>query len=108
MRGDPAGPAAFARGLIELHAPEARTLLELGCGTGAVLELLPFDLTGVDLSEEMLRVARAKRPGARFVHGDMTTLALGETFDVVLCIADAINHLRPFAQWERVFARSRE
>ena len=108
MRGDPAEPAAFVRELIEKHAPDARTLLELGCGTGALLQLLPYESTGVDLSEEMLRIARAKLPRARFVQGDMTSLALGETFDVVVCVADAINHLRPFAQWEKVFARAWE
>ena len=37
----------------------------------------------------------------------MTTLDLGETFDAVVCVADAINHLRPFRAWERAFARAR-
>jgi SAM-dependent methyltransferase len=38
----------------------------------------------------------------------MTALALGETFDVAVCVADAVNHLRPFAQWEALFARAHE
>jgi SAM-dependent methyltransferase len=110
MRGDPAEPAAYVRGLIAKHHPTAETLLELGCGTGAILEHLAaeYRVTGVDLSAEMLRIAGTKVPQARLVQGDMTRLDLGETFDVVVCIADAINHLRPFAKWESVFARAHE
>ena len=51
-----------------------------------------YDVSGVDRSEAMLDVARRKLPGARLVHDDMTTVDLGETFDVVLCVYDSINH----------------
>jgi SAM-dependent methyltransferase len=108
MRGDAAGPAAYVRELIAKHHPSADSLLELGCGTGSVLAELARDyrVTGVDLSQPMLDVARTKLPDVRLVQGDMTTVDLGETFDVVVCVADAINHVRPFAQWEAVFARA--
>jgi SAM-dependent methyltransferase len=110
MRGDAAGPAAYVRELIEKHHPAAATLLELGCGTGSILDHLQagYRVTGVDLSPEMLRIAAAKVPHARLVRGDMTTVDLGETFDVAVCVADAINHLRPFKQWEAAFARAHE
>jgi SAM-dependent methyltransferase len=38
----------------------------------------------------------------------MTEVSLGETFDVVLCVFDSINHLLTFARWEAVFDRARE
>src|SRR4051812_23582726 len=102
MRGDPAEPARVVRGLLERYAPGAGTLLELACGTGSVLELLArdYDVTGVDLSPAMLALARERLPNVPLVEGDMTTLDLGETFDAVVCVADAINHLRPFSAWE--------
>lgn len=108
MRGDQSQPVAYVRGLIERHKPDAQTLLELGCGTGAVLELLQdrYAVTGVDLSAEMLRVARRKLPRARLVRADATALDLGERFDVVLCIGDVVNHLRPFRRWEALFAHA--
>jgi SAM-dependent methyltransferase len=111
MRGGEAeAAAAYVRALVDRHHPSAETLLELGCGTGAVLEQLAsrYDVTGVDLSDEMLRVARKKLRHVRLVHGDITGVRLGETFDVVISVADVVNHLRPFRKWEALFARARE
>lgn len=108
MRGDQAAPVAYIAGLIEKHHPGTETLLELGCGTGAVLEQLQerYTVTGVDLSQSMLRIARTKLPRARLFRRDITTVDLGETFDAVICVADVVNHLRPFRAWEALFARA--
>ena len=108
MRGDQAAHVEYIRSLIEKHHPTAATLLELGCGTGSVLEQLEarYAVTGVDLSPQMLRIARTKMPHARLLRKDITTLELGETFDVVVCVADVVNHLRPFRAWESLFARA--
>jgi predicted TPR repeat methyltransferase len=96
--------------LIEEHHPHAKTVLELACGTGSVLKelRLRYEVVGVDLSEPMLAVAAGKLPGVRLVRGDMTRLALGERFDVVLCVFDSINHLLSFEEWEAVFDRAHE
>jgi SAM-dependent methyltransferase len=102
--------AAHTRGLVRRHHPGARTVLELACGTGALLERLrdDYEVTGVDLSEEMLAVAGRKVPGVRLFRADMTRVSLGETFDVVLCVFDSLNHLLSFAEWEAAFDRARE
>jgi SAM-dependent methyltransferase len=73
-----------------------------------VLERLQerYEVAGVDLSREMLQVARKKLPGVRLVPADVTSVELGETFDVVACVADVVNHLRPFRKWEALFARA--
>jgi len=110
VQGDRADHAAYVRRLIEGRHPAARTILELACGTGSILKQLrpDFDVTGVDRSPEMLSIAAEKVPEARLIHADMTAVSLGETFDVVLCLYDSINHLLEFAQWEALFDRSRE
>jgi SAM-dependent methyltransferase len=108
VQGDRADHAAYIRSLIEDHHAQAKTLLELACGTGSVMKQLSsaYDVTGVDRSEAMLAIARRKLPEARLVQGDMTTVDLGQTFDVVLCAFDSINHLLRFEEWEAVFDRT--
>jgi SAM-dependent methyltransferase len=110
MRGDQSARVAYVGALIEKHHPAAETLLELGCGTGSVLEQLQarYTVTGVDLSPQMLRIAKTKVPHARLLRGDITTVELGETFDVAVCVADVVNHLRPFRAWEALFARAHD
>jgi predicted TPR repeat methyltransferase len=96
------------RSLIQKHHPEATSVLELACGTGSVLKQLDadYEVTGVDLSERMLEIAARKVPRARLIRADMTRVALDESFDVVLCVYDSINHLLKFGQWEAVFDRA--
>lgn len=99
---------AFA-GWIERRAGESNlevgSVLELGCGTGAVLELLPSDWTkvGIDVSPEMLEIARTKGVDAELVEADIRSLSLSRTFDLVVCVYDTINHL-PGSEWPAVFA----
>ncbi len=54
--------------------PDA-SIAELGCGTGTMTELLyddGFDITGIDLSEDMLSLAREKVPGVYLTPGENT------------------------------------
>ncbi|WP_110926943.1 class I SAM-dependent DNA methyltransferase [Bacillus massiliglaciei] len=76
-------------------------VLDLACGTGEItLELARhgFEVTGVDLSEEMLMVARAKAEKERlnipFFQQNMAELeGLGQ-FDCVTIFCDSLNYLR--------------
>ncbi len=92
---------------ISTYSPGATRILELGCGTGAVLAGLGsgFELTGIDLSDEMLSYARRRCPQATLVHDDISSFDLGESFDVVICVYDTLNHVTTFAGWEAVFDR---
>ncbi len=110
VMGDRAGEAAYLRGLIERYHAKAETVLELACGTGALLEQLQpsYEVTGLDISRPMLELAHAKLPSAQLVHGDMTSFELPDRFDAILCAFDSINHLLQFAQWEAMFARAHE
>jgi SAM-dependent methyltransferase len=87
------------------YLPQASSLLELGCGTGSILARLASvpSLTGLDRSPAMLAVAREKVPGARLVEGDMKAFSLAETFDVVICVFDSLNHLLSFDDWQSMF-----
>lgn len=99
--GDQSGKISFLQDLIIAHAPEAKSVLELACGTGTMLEGLSkkYDVSGVDLSPEMADIARKKLPDADIRIGDMADFSFGKKFDVVLCVFDSINHLSIWQQW---------
>jgi SAM-dependent methyltransferase len=91
---------------IKRYGPTASSLLELGCGTGAVLCGLSAvgSLAGMDISPNMLDIARARLPGAQFIHGDISSFDLGRRFDVIICTYDVLNHLAEFDRWISCFA----
>jgi len=69
---------------IKQHSKiEVKTLLHLGCGAGGNDYTFKrhFQVTGVDISEKMLEIARDLNPEAVYHHGDMRTIELGELFD---------------------------
>jgi SAM-dependent methyltransferase len=105
IMGDRSALIERVRGYVRSYLPDAGSLLELGCGTGAVLAGLAdgLQVTGVDLSPEMLATATANLPGARLELADITEFALGTTFDVVICVFDTLNHLPAFDAWLAMF-----
>jgi SAM-dependent methyltransferase len=73
--------------------PAGRSVLELGCARGDLLAALrPAVGVGVDFSEEMVRAARKRHPGLRFIHADAHDFELTEKFDVVI-LSDLVNDL---------------
>jgi SAM-dependent methyltransferase len=93
------------RRYISTYRPGARSLLELGCGTGALLAGLGAELsvTGIDRSPEMLAVAARTVPGARLLQADITAFTLPYRFDVVMCMFDTLNHVTTVDGWLRLF-----
>lgn len=85
--------AAAFLDLLRAEHPQARTLLELGCGGGSLAAHLKahLALTLVDRSSGMLAVCRATNPECEVLEGDLRTVRLGRTFDAVL-IHDAIMY----------------
>ncbi len=78
----------------EVVEGDARTLLELGSGGGNNASHLKarFECTLTDLSPEMLALSETLNPECEHIQGDMRTLRLGRTFDVVF-IHDAVSYL---------------
>jgi SAM-dependent methyltransferase len=83
------GEASFCAALLAAGA----RVLDAGCGTGRVgirLAELGYDVTGVDLDESMLAVARERAPQLRWLVGDLATLELGEAFGLVLMAGNIV------------------
>ena len=75
--------------ILNSHVTGARAL-DFGCGTGRSTRLLRgfgLDVTGIDISEDMLRIARAADPSGdyRLVPGDDLAQFAQGSFDLVLC-----------------------
>jgi len=78
-----------------------RSILEFGCGTGTVavgLALEGFDVTGVDFSADMLKIARKKaklyNAQVRFIKGDISKINLYSKFDCILCLGNILPQFR--------------
>lgn len=78
--------------LEEVRKETFQSLLDAGCGTGEMLAMFTKDClgrkyTGIDLSENMIRVAQSKKlPEVQFVVGDCEELPFeADSFDVVTC-----------------------
>lgn len=73
---------------------EVKNLHHLGCGAGFndFTFKREFDVTGVDISEGMLEIARKLNPEVRYIRGDMRNLSLEKTFDSV-AIPDSIGYM---------------
>ncbi|EKX60624.1 class I SAM-dependent DNA methyltransferase [Streptomyces ipomoeae] len=90
--------AASIRSLIQQHAPQAKTILEVACGTGTLLARLNgYERIGVDVSEAMLHQARKKLGDeVVLVPGKMQDFQLPRSGAEVLLLLDgAIGYVGP-------------
>ncbi len=108
LMGEREESAAQVQSLIDRYHPKACSVLELGCGTGAVLKHLSqkYEVAGVDLSASMLKIAQRKLPKVKFSCQNIAKLKVERQYDLVLCLFDTINHLTSFADWKSVFQRA--
>ena len=94
IKGSPAVP--YLERLIGL-LPAGADVLELGCGNGepaARMLAARHRYTGVDISREQLRRARALVPEGEFLHADYTSLDLpDEAYDAVVALY-TFGHVR--------------
>jgi SAM-dependent methyltransferase len=109
VMGDRQAAAEQVRELILAAKPAAKNVLELGCGTGSILECLQdaYEVSGLDVSGKMLSIAHRKVPGSRLFQQDMVDFRIDGRFDVIFCVFDSINHVRGFSDWKKVFAAVR-
>lgn len=88
--------------LIRLYYPGAKTILDLGCGTGRHdlhLAEKGYLVTGVDMSDEMLSFAKKLKVSGRsnnhslnFFPGDVREIRLEKSFDVVISLFHVMSY----------------
>ena len=71
------------------------SIVDVGCGTGRHLSLLAnkFAVAGVDISPEMVELARSALPSAEILCADMRHFEFGRQFDACLCLFSAIGYM---------------
>jgi SAM-dependent methyltransferase len=90
--------------IIQKNNPGAKTILDLGCGTGIHANLLAskgYNIIGVDFSKEMVNIANKKKQTAYkrnsdkliFLQHDIRSLDLGTKFDVVVSLFHVFSYL---------------
>jgi len=96
---------------IQKHGGIKGILLDLGCGTGTMCEVmaaLGYDVIGVDSSYEMLMKAMEKRSASgadiTYLAQSMTELDMFGTLDVVISTLDSLNHLTDYAAFDKAIA----
>jgi SAM-dependent methyltransferase len=106
-----------APALLDLYenttlAPENKRVLDLCCGTGQVGRYIlerGYQVTGIDLSEAMLEIARERcreyieKGQARFIQADATHFTLDQQVGLVISTFDALNHLESVEALGRCF-----
>lgn len=79
---------------------ERNSILDLGCGTGTLTELLAgrgYDMIGIDNAQEMLQIAMDKRAKSGldilYLLQDMRSFELYGTVGAVISVCDSVNYL---------------
>ena len=94
--------------LVRAHKPDAGTLLDVACGTGAHLEAFRSsfgEVAGLERSDAMREIARTKLPGVALHPGDMRRFDLGRTFDAVVCLGNSVACMPTTADLDAAIAR---
>jgi SAM-dependent methyltransferase len=96
--------------LIKEHSRiEVKTLLHLGCGGGHNDYTFKkhFKVTSVDISEDMLTLAKKLNSEVNYKYGDMRTIQLEEKYGGV-AILDSINYIKTVEDLQRTFITTYE
>ena len=97
------GEAKFVHRLLQKHAPDADTILDLGCGTGVHASLLAkegYRVHGIDVSTDMLEKANSSlsqfypelKSKLQFSLGDIRTIELKKQFDAVVVLFHVMSY----------------
>ena len=102
--------AEYLISLLKEYEVEDGLILDMGCGTGSMTELLAeagYDMIGIDNSEEMLEIAMEKRAESGFdilyLLQDMREFELYGTVKAIVSICDSVNYITEEEELEEVF-----
>ena len=100
----------YLKSLLYEYGVREGLVLELGCGTGNMTEILAqsgYDMIGVDNAEEMLEIAIEKRMKSGldilYLQQDMREFELYGTVKAIVSVCDSVNYILEEEELEEVF-----
>ena len=89
--------------LVDKIHPDAKTILDVACGTAEHDRFLlrDFKVDGIDTNEEFVRIAQEKNPKGRYSCADMQDFDQGKKYDVILCLFSSIGYLKTTANVQK-------
>lgn len=91
---------------LKRKAFSPKNSMDLGCGTGVLCRILQqagIRAAGMDFSAGMIEIARQDSPEIPYEVADMITYRPEESFDLVTCTGDALNHIRELSDIQKIF-----
>jgi SAM-dependent methyltransferase len=100
--------------LLLAKSKKRKRLLDLGCGTGSHAVILArngWDVTGIDISADMLSQAKAKAKKEKlpivFHQSDISAFELSQTYDAAISMFAVVGYLTKNSQLDTFFATVR-
>ncbi|WP_446853842.1 class I SAM-dependent DNA methyltransferase [Halobacillus faecis] len=98
----------FTKQMLQQYHAKGQKILDVGCGTGEITHRLHdegYQMTGIDLSSDMLTVAQQKKPRAaiEWIQQDMTSLEGLSDYDCVISYCDVVNYLTDEQKVQQAF-----
>ena len=99
----------FMTTLIEKYNTSgSKKILDIACGTGSHADLLQkagFEVTGLDINNEMLLQAIKKNPNINLIKGDMKKLSFSERFGTIICFFNSILYNTSLSELKKTLSK---
>ena len=100
--------------LLDYYDKKPNKVIDLACGTGNMTfrfaENKNWELSGVDISQDMLEVARAKAKEKNinidFYNDDLRTFSPDDKYDLAFSLFDSLNYILKYDDLKKVFQKT--
>lgn len=91
---------------IKKFRPDAKSVLDVACGTGEHARFLSaeYQVDGIDLNAEFIQIARSKNPHGQYHVGDMIDFNLDKRYDVITCLFSSIGYVQTIGNLQTTIA----
>jgi len=98
----------FIKIIEKYKKSKGRNLLDMCCGTGSHIFYLKekFNVEGIDISKELIKIAKEKNPKTKFILEDISEFKTKKKFDIITILFSSIAYLRNKKEIIKIMANS--